>query len=240
MKSFKTKMLLFGSFLMIAVVFLTILTSPVLAFSLRAPQVVIGSPSLQSYLNGIGESINVDTQQQDAQNWSTTISGNSTLTLMLEVAGFAGSNAYGLYNANDPSATPVLFQVFPGGATPGWFASAHFGAGGSLVVSLFDDNALLQGQTVYAGVNKNSFGFYIQGPGGTFYSQDSRNGGTANVLTFAGTGQNAGNWWECFDDQPYNSGDHDFDDGIIFVESVNPTPTTTHSSTWGALKKTFR
>lgn len=217
---------------------LLLITTSSFAFSPRVPQIPVGSPSLQGYLNGVGESINVSTDQQDAQTWSTTISGNTTLTMMLEVAGFAGNNAYGLYNINDP--VPTLFQVFPGGATAGWFAVAHFTSTGGLVVSLFDDNAVYQGQSVYAGVNKNAFGFYIQGPGGTFYSQDSRNGGTANILTFPGTGLNAGNWWQCFDDQSFGAGDHDFDDGIIFVESANPAPTTARATSWGKLKSQYR
>lgn len=228
--------------LFIATIFLGLasMVTPGNAASLRSPQVSIGSGSLQSYLNSVSEAINVTTDQQDVQTWTTTISGNTTLTLMLELAGFAGNNSYGLYNTGDPSATPTLFQVFPGGAAPGWFATAHFGAGGALIVSLFDENAIYQGQTSYAGINKYAFGFYIQGPGGTFYSQDSRNGGTANVLTFAGTGQNFGNWWQCFDDQAYNAGDHDFDDGVIFVESVNPQPVPTRPTTWGNIKSRYR
>jgi hypothetical protein len=205
------------------------------AFAPRVPQVTLGSGSLQGYFNGVGESINVSTDQLDAQTWSTTISGNSTLTLMLELAGLAGSNAYGIYNG-DAVGAPALFQVFPGAATPGWYATAHFGLTNNLVVSLFDDLANYQGQTVYAGVNRNNFGFYIQNGSGTLYSQDARNGGVAEVLTFAGTGVNAGSWWECFEDLA--GGDRDFDDGVIFVESVNPVPTS--NTSWGRLKGLYR
>lgn len=233
MKNFFTSML-------VLTFMATLLVTSASAFSLRAPQVAVAGGTLQGYLNSVGESINVNTDQQDASVWSTTISGNTTLTFMLEVAGFAGNNTYGLYNANDPSSTPTLFQVFPGAAGPGWFATAHFTSTGGLVVSLFDDNAIFQGQSTYAGVNKNGFGFYISGPGGIFYSQDSRNGGTANVLTYAGTGANLGNWWQCFDDQAYGSGDHDFDDGVIFVESVNPAPTPTRATTFGRIKSLYR
>jgi hypothetical protein len=42
---------------------------------------------LQGYLNSQGESINVLTDQQDAQIWSSSASGNSLLTLMVEFAG---------------------------------------------------------------------------------------------------------------------------------------------------------
>lgn len=205
------------------------------AFPLRVPQVTVnpGDGAIQAYFNGVGESINVATDQLDAQTWSTTISGNSTLTLMLEIAGYAASNTIGVYNGN-ASGTPALFQVFPGAATAGWSATAHFGTTGNLVVSLFDQNAAYQGQTSYLGVDKNNFGFYIQNGTGTYYSQDARNSGVAHVLTFAGTGMNAGSWWQCFEDLPNATTDFDFNDAIVFVESVNPVPTT--NSSWGRIK----
>ena len=207
------------------------------AVPLRVPQIVVnpGDGALQAYFNGVGESITVATDQLDAQTWSTTISGNSTLTLMLEIAGNAASNSIGVYNGSD--AAPVLYQVFPGAAAPGWHALAHFGAGGSLVVSLFDQNSVYQGQSAYAGVDKNNFGFYLQGPGGTFYSQDYRNAGAAHVLTFAGTGVNFGCWWQCFEDLPAGSSDNDFNDAVVFVESVAPVPAG--KSSWGRIKSLY-
>lgn len=207
------------------------------AFPLRTPQVTVnpGDGSLQAYFNGIGESINVATDQLDAQTWSTTISGNSTLTLMLEIASYAGQNAIGVYNGGDVA--PALYQVFPGAATPGWYAVAHFGSDGSLVVSLFDLNSVFQGQTAYAGVDRNNFGFYLQGPGGTFYSQDYRNGGVAHVLTYAGTGVNYGCWWQCIEDLPNDVSDFDFNDAVLFVESVSPVPAG--KSSWGRIKSLY-
>lgn len=207
------------------------------AFPLRAPQVTVnpGDGSLQGYFNGVGESINVATDQLDLQTWSTTISGNSTFTFMLEIAGLAGTNTIGVYNGGD--AAPALYQVFPGAAGPGWYAVAHFGAGGSLVVSLFDNNSVYQGQSAYAGVDRNNFGFYLQNGTGTYYSQDYRNGGFAHVLTFAGTGINFGCWWQCFEDLPNDGTDWDFNDAVLFVESVSPVPAG--KSSWGRIKSLY-
>lgn len=218
----------------------TAVTSAQAAFPLRAPQIVVnpGDGALQGYFNGLGETITVATDQLDAQTWSTSISGNSTLTLMLEIAGYAASNSMGVYNGNAVGA-PTLYQVFPGAATPGWHAVAHFGAGGSLVVTLFDNNAIIQGQSAYAGVDKNNFGFYLQGPGGTFYSQDYRNAsGAARVLTFAGTGINFGSWWQCFEDLPFGSSDEDFNDMVLIVESV--APVNASQTSWGRIKGLYR
>lgn len=205
------------------------------AFNLRSPQVGIGGGSLQGYLNGVGESINVTTDQLDAQVWTSSISGNSTFTLMIELAGNAASNNIGIYNTNG-GPVPPLFQVFPGAAGAGWFATAHFGSG-NMVVTLFDNNSLIVGQTFYAGVNANGFGFYLQGPGGLFYSEDARNiGGAAKMLTFAGTGQNYGDWWACFEDLV--ASDNDFDDAVLLLQSVVPTPAA--ARTWGAVKALYR
>lgn len=206
------------------------------AFAARSPLVGVGGVSLQNYLNGVGESINVANDQLDGQVWTTSVSGNSTFTLMIELAGNAASNAIGVYNSN-AGATPTLFQMFPGAATAGWYCTAHFGSG-NLSVALFDNGGVFQGSSNYVGVTANGFGFYLDGPGGLFYSQDYRNpGGNAQILTYAGTGVNFGDWWQCFDDQPYTAGDHDFEDAVLLLQSVVPTPA--HSQTWGSVKTRF-
>lgn len=209
--------------------------------ALRAPQVVVAGGTLQGYLNGQGESINVSTDQNAVQTWQTTVSNNATFTLMIELAGNAAANTIGIYNGSP--AAPPLYQVFPGAATSGWFATCAFrSAPTRVVVNLFDSNAAFQGSTTYlAGPPDNTnFGYYLAGPGGTFYSQDARNpGGVAQALTYAGTGNNSGQWWLCWEDLLVGGGsDQDYDDAVLFLESVNPTPVS--KTTWGALKVRFR
>ena len=207
------------------------------AFNLRAPQVPVLGGTLQGYLNGVGESINVLTDQLDAQVWVASVSGNASFTLQIELTGNAPGNNIGVYNAGGPP-VPPLYQVFPGAATAGWFATCHF-QGGNMVVTLFDNNSIIQGQAFYAGVNANGFGFYLQGPGGTFYSQDARNpGGIAQILTYAGTGNNFGDWWECFEDTGVGASDRDFDDAVLLLQSV--VPTAVEGSTWGKIKSLYR
>jgi hypothetical protein len=206
------------------------------AFDPRVPQVAFSSASLQAYLNGQGESINVLTDQVDAQVWDTSVSGNSTFTLMIELSANNLQNAIGIYNTG--IAVPPLYNVFPGSASAGWFATAHFG-GGNLTVTVFDQNSVIQGQITYAGVSPNGFGFYLVGVAGTKYSQDSRNpGGAPRVLTFLGTGANFGDWWECFEDSNDATASADFDDAVLLMQSVVPTPT--NQSTWGKVKSLYR
>lgn len=207
--------------------------------ALRIPQVPVLGGGLQGYLNGQGESINVLTDQNAAQRWAATVSANATFTIQVELAGNAASNTIGIYNAS--AVAPALYQVFPGAATSGWFATVSFrSAPTRAIVNLLDASATLQGQTIHLGADKTDFGYYLSGPGGTFYSQDARNaGGVAQALTYAGTGINSGQWWQAWEDLAVGGGsDQDYDDCVLFLESVNPTPV--NKTTWGSLKSRFR
>jgi hypothetical protein len=206
--------------------------------ALRGPQIVVNGGTLQGYLNSVGEAINVNTDQQDIQRWTSTVSNNSTFSIQVEFSPNAASNSVGLYNA--ALAAPPLYQVFPGAATAGWFAIASFRTAPiRVVVNLFDNTAALIGTNTYLGADKNDFGFYLQQQAGAvLYTQDSRNGGNAQALTYSGTGINSGSWWLCWEDQtPAQGADNDFDDFVLFLESVNPTPVS--KTTWGQLKKQF-
>ena len=208
------------------------------ALPLRVPQVPYNFAPLQGYLNVVDAGINVATDQLDAQVWSVSITGNTDFTLVLK-NGPGVASAIGVYNGNDPNPVPVLFQVFPAGAVPGWFAALHFG-GGNLIVSLFDQNTVFQGQAFYGGVNQNNFGFYIQGPGGLWFSQDSRNppaNGHPQVLTY-GSNLLPGDYWECFEAPPYAPAAATFNGVVLNLQSVRPTPAG--PSTWGRLKGQYR
>lgn len=206
--------------------------------ALRVPQVPVLGGGLQGYINSADGGINVSTDQNAAQRWAATVSNNSTFTVQVELAGNAASNSIGIYNAS--AAVPALYQVFPGAASAGWFAVASFrSAPTRVVVNLFDASASLQGTTTYLGADRNDFGYYISGPGGTFYTQDSRNAGSAaQALTFAGTGLNSGSWFLCFEDTQLSGSDQDYDDAVLFCESVNPTPVA--KTSWSNLKTRFR
>jgi len=208
--------------------------------ALRVPQVPVCCGTLQGYLNSVGESINVLTDQDDVQTWSTTVSSNSTFSLQIELGGNAAANNFGIYNGGTVG-PPALYPVFPGPASAGWFATASFRTSPiRVVINLFDAGASFQGSTTYLGADRNNFGYYLNGPGGLFYSQDARNaGGVAQMLAYPGTGVNNGQWWLCMEDQQIGGGgDGDFDDAVLFLESITPTPVSTTS--WGQLKARFR
>lgn len=206
--------------------------------ALRVPQVAVLGGGLQGYLNTNDGGINVLTDQNAVQTWATTVSNNTTFSLMIELSGVANANTIGIYNG--AAAVPALYQVFPGGATTGWYATVAFrNSPTRAVVNLFDQNAVYVGTSTYLGADRSNFGYYISGPGGTYYSQDYRNpASTAQALTYAGTGVNIGQWWLCFEEQHAPVGDQDYDDAVLFLESVNPTPVS--HSTWGALKSRMK
>lgn len=219
--------------LVTAVVFLAAAISPAFAAPLRVPQVAFNGTSLQGYFTGLGEGFNVNTDQADVQVWTANSIGpiaNSDFSLALKNG---AQDEIGVYNSSDP--VPMTYTVFPAGAVAGWHADMHFTPTG-LSVSLFDENNVYQGQTNYAGVNKNSFGFYIKSVNGTFYSQDARNG-RPMILAYAGV-LNTGDWWICFQDVTYPLETSTFDSAVLEIQSVRPTPT--RSTTWGKIKSDYR
>jgi hypothetical protein len=212
------------------------LASTASAFTLRSPQVVFNSFQLQGYLTAWDGGINANTDQVDAQAFSTGITGNTDFTLLLKNA---TGTAVGVYNAS--AAAPTLYQIFPPGAANEWSAACHFRTTGELDVTLYDNNFVIQGTATYMGVDRTNFGFYIQGPCGLWYGQDYRNGPAPQVLTYAGTGANSGEWFECFEACPYNASSYgEFTGSVVVLESVTPKPVPVSHTSWGALKAQYR
>ncbi len=204
----------------------------------RVPQVAVLGGSLQAYLNSVGESINVLTDQDATQAWTKTSSNTTAYTIQLQNSGNAALHAISMYNSS--AGVPTLFLLMNGTAGPLGFSTATFQAGNNLVVNRFDGNASFLSTQTFNGVDPNGFGFALSGPGGTFYTQDARNpGGLAQAVAFMGTGANLGTWWLCWEESSRAAGaDDDFDDEVILMESVNPTPV--NNTSWGQLKARFR
>jgi hypothetical protein len=213
-------------------------TFPIFSAPLRTPQVVVHGTGLGDYFAGVGELI---TPSTDQRNVGLLTGGfNSTFAFQIELARKPDGLVAGIYNGYD--ANPTLMPVFPAAAASGWFAVVSFRTPPvRVVVNLFDGGAVFQGTTTYLGADRRGAGCYVQGPGGTFYSQDARNpGGTPQLLFFAGTGLNSGSIWLTVEDQPVAGGaDGDYDDVICFIDNLS-TITPLQHSTWGELKSRFR
>ncbi|HEY6196700.1 MAG TPA: hypothetical protein VI504_16855 [Candidatus Eisenbacteria bacterium] len=223
--------------LLVALLASAVSISPAAA-ALRSPQVAVVGGGLQAYLNSVGESINVNTDQDATQTWSHTVSGTTTYTIQFQSSPNAAVQQFGLYNAS--AVIPPLFFLMSGSVGPLGFSTATFKPGNIMVVNRFDALGNFLSTTTFGGVDPTNFGFYLTVPAGTVFTQDARNpGGLARAITFQGTGGNAGTWWLCWDEPLVGApGDQDFDDLVVLLESVNPTPVT--NTTWGQVKARFR
>lgn len=191
----------------------------------------INGSSLQTILNNItndgSSSVNVNTDQVSADKyWQLSASGASAATMIIEVAGYAGSNTFGIYDGANPANTVTLFN---GAATGGDQTFVSIKATGAVWVNGSATGTVFSGPT---------FGYFLLSPAGTFYSNDALNpGGTDHMVAFQGTGDIVtlpgnypGEWttnqyilgWE---DLPV--GDNDFDDMVLMVDLVKPVPEPT-------------
>jgi hypothetical protein len=200
------------------------------ALNVRPTPVFIGdAPSLQTIFNNItvsGPGINAATDQDPYALFTSQGSGGAVATMIIEVAGNEASNSFGIYSASNSANRATIFA---GAASEGSQAIVSFMADGSIKVN-FVTVATNFGST---------FGFFLDGPGGTFFTEDSLNGGNPQALVFQGDNSTvikpasslaAGTFSSdeyifAFEDMPYlNGSDKDFNDMVVIVESISPVP----------------
>jgi len=200
----------------------------------RSPQIAVSGTALATFFASQGQVINVNNQQLDLQ--SLTVPATSNFEVHVFGPGVS-TTSFGAYNT--VPASPALYLIAPGSATPGWFETAGFHTGPTrLTVNLFDAGQALQGTTTYAGADPTAFGFYDQAGASTFFTQDSRNaGGAARILAYNGTGTRVG--WTWFACETGAGPGGDFADFVALVNlSLAPVPVS-HTD-WGTLKQRFR
>ena len=197
-----------------------------------------GGASLQGVLDGITtapvagvSSVDVTTDaMSDTYDsyWNITGTGGSFATMIIELAGFADDNKFGVYNGSD------YVQLFSGADTAGKQATLSIKLDGSVHVNLGD-----------TGVDFASydFGYYLDSSanqgGGLFHSDTSLNSDSADhMAAYQGTNTDTvqlpntapGLWTNneyvlAFEDLDFDIGsDGDFTDFVVMVESVQPIP----------------
>ncbi len=199
------------------------------AASASAATLVNGS-SLQNVINSLytnagtstllAPNVNLDQHAPD-ELWEISASGGSVATIIIELAGNASTNKFGIY---DPY-TGRSVQVFDGSA----------GGGDQAIISIMA-NGLVKVNFASTGVyfSGNLFGYYLDGADRRHYSEKARNGGSDMMVAFQGDGDTiqipgfaAGPWspnefilaWE-----DLSNGDRDFNDFVLMVESVTSVP----------------
>jgi len=198
-----------------------------------------GGVALQGVLDGITQggpsSVDVVTDELrpdiDADSyWSIGGSGGSISTVIVELASYAGSNTFGIYDNGNPS---NFVELFDGSASTGSQVLLSILLDGSIVVAGTDTG------TDFGG---NNFGFYLDASIGNnnanavFRSDTGLNtDGIDHMYAYQGTGDTvqiggfiAGPWGAneyilAFEDI-YGGGDQDYTDFVVLVESVTPVP----------------
>jgi hypothetical protein len=211
-----------------------------------------GETSLQQVINSLYKSANcascsdvtlapdVNTDQYGAdQLWAIEASGVSAATVIIEIAGNTNSNAFGIYDAGNGN----LIQLFGGPADQADQALVSISQTGQVTVIYLQRDAggnltAVNFSSSGAGYfTSNLFGYYLGTNGGTFYSDPSRNAdGADQMVAFKGDGDtiklpgnNAGAWGSssyilAWEDLRYNLSDKDFNDFVVYVESVKGVP----------------
>jgi hypothetical protein len=228
--------LLAGLFAVVLAVFL--LQAPV-----QATPIIFGDggAALQGVLDSItvgpnpGESsVNAVTGYETADAaWSIHGSGGAVSTVVIELASWASTNLFGIYDNANPA---NMVQVFDGAATQGSQALISILADGSVRVNFIDTGIDFAG---------NSFGFYLdsrQGhpgwTGGLWHSDDSFNADDQDhMAAYQGVGDMIqipgyapGLWtsneyvlaFEDLHDMHWGNSEPDFADFVVMVESVSP------------------
>lgn len=158
--------------------------------------------------------------------------GTTSATILLELAGFADLNTFGLYDANDPG---HRFEVFTGRLGPGSTASLAFQqiSGGVRITMNIVGSPAPSRSTIFL---SEAFGFFITTPqGNTFHTQSSLNAdGADHSYAYRGEGQ----WFQrggaqgtqfgasdailAYEDLV--GGDRDYQDFVVLVRGVEPIP----------------
>lgn len=195
--------------------------------------------------NGIvksGPTYNPYTQQSVPSSfWSIGATGASENKIVLELAGNANLNTFGIFDPTNPGNT---LQLFSGPASAGWSVTLLNLGGGDYSASLFNASGVFQSTTTaHFGVD-NLFGYYLGTPGGTFYSKASLNqdagssyaNGTPHMVAYQGnnkttlkTGKTSGlflsnEYLLAWEDTAFMNSDLDYNDFVVLVESVHPVP----------------
>jgi len=157
----------------------------------------------------------------DATTWGVNSGGDAVITMVREIAGHAGSNTLGIYDATDSGTTVELFS---GSDSANAQTTLSIDATGSVFINGTDSGVSFAG---------NAFGFYLgTDMFGNFFSDSALNGGMADhMLAYQGEGDEillpAGTWgadqyalaWE---DLPYTNTDNDFNDMVVMLSGVSP------------------
>ena len=222
----------------IMVIVMVMSAATIMALPLNVRPVAIGTSSEQPLggPGGIFDTIGADSYidsistQSNAAIFTNAASGAAVASFIIAIAGNASGNESGIYEYGD---TTNLIPIFSGAVSGPTSASIYFLADGSVHVSGIGD--IVTGDYSDFG---NSFGFYLKGAGGTWFSEDDKNNSNSpQALIYQGNGLDfvtvpglsggtfgSQHWIVAWEDLQRVGGtaDGDYNDLVYIVESVRP------------------
>lgn len=208
---------------------------------------ILGTYNATTNPHGIvlsGPTYNPYTQQHvPSAYWQIGATGASENKIVLELAGNANTNTFGIYDPTNPN---NYLQLFSGPASAGWTTTLINLGGGNYSAIYANASGIPVGfNTAHFGVT-NLFGYYLGANSDTptFYSDAKLNQdpgssyahGTPHMVAYEGnnkttikTGNTSGpflsnEWLLAWEDTSFANSDLDYQDFVVLVESVRPVP----------------
>lgn len=170
---------------------------------------------------------NADQLSDAADSHWQVASGNTTATILLELAGKSGTNTFGIYDLADPTGNRV--ELFAGSAS----------ATDQVLLEVAGNGDVSVNGSLMASLSSNTFGFYLARPDRSFYSDSALNfGGRDQMAAYQGDGSSTtnipgdGTWdlsdyvlaWEdlLYDASKYDTSD--VNDFVVYIENITPVP----------------
>lgn len=148
---------------------------------------------------------------------------DAAAVMVVEIAANASTNTFGIYDINDPG---VFLELFSGADTSSASVTLLMNAAYQFTVGA---------NTVQFGGPE--FGFYLgNATGPLFHSEASLNGGDDHLVVYQGTGAliqfpfgapfvwAADSFILAWEDLPLSTGDRDYQDMVVFVQSIGVVP----------------
>ena len=199
-----------------------------------APSVIGAGPSGEDSLQSIANSVfgsnhvNVVTGQSSAGMFASSSPSFATSvpTLVAEFTANAANQSFGIWFGTDTS-NKVQYDILLGGAVSHSFVGIGID-NGTLKISSGEDCGLKYNCGTFSNalINPNSFGFFFKpSPSGpTYYSLDQLNSDPRQDRFVAFQDGASTNWLFAYEDGDAVSGDFDYNDMAVKVESITAVP----------------
>lgn len=203
-----------------------------------------GEPSLQTSFDALLGPGSLDAQgacmpEGGDAAW-TTVGSVGQVEIVLELAGNAQSNAFGVYDLNDPTRRLSVFEGNDAVDSAATLRLRLMDNGTWRISVLEQNNPDDPSGWNHLGLTTSAFGFYLASAGqGTFYSQTSRNAdGVDHLYAYRGNGAafrsgplrgavfTAQDYILAWEDL-FGGADRDYQDFVAIVQDIRPVPLPT-------------